>query len=276
MDQEASSSGGGGGVAKGNALQDSFLEWRRAKAKTKKAEAEAGPKPSPPDAARKQQLRQMFVELASSYLGVPYCRRAHDPGLCTCDGCTESGRQLHSDATFIDCCALVRVVVRRMREQLGIRLGPLNQAFQFDTLPVRVGSVAKLEAGDLIFYSGTYANPDTKQHPFDMTHVEVFTGCGSTGEGTIGSRERSKWVKEYDSYKFTSVRWSLISHFFCKLDPWLEGVCTPQHPELWREPWGNKPALHPESGQSWDAKKYSIFSGDGNDEDTEGQDAQDD
>lgn len=244
---------------------------------------------------------------------------------------------MHSDAKFIDCCALVRVVVRRMREQLGIRLGPMNQAYQFDTLPVRVGSMAELEPGDLIFYSGTYVNPDTKQHPFDLTHVEIFTGLGSTGEGTIGeavgdcrcvaaaaaatesvwpaaavaaahacapahsrvyscdtpllqpssptthhrpgSRERCKWVKEYDSYEFTSKRWSLISHFFCKLDPWLEGVCTPQHPELWREPWGTKPVAHPgEPGLSWDAKKYSIFAGDGYEEDAdaEGQDAEED
>lgn len=40
---------------------------------------------------------------------------------------------------------------------------------------------------DLIFYSGTYNNPETKAHAFTMTHVEIFTG-GSTGHATIGQQ----------------------------------------------------------------------------------------
>ena len=32
-----------------------------------------------------------------------------------------------------------------------------------------------------------------------------------------GSRERQKWVMEYDSYRFTSKRWSLLAHHFCKV-----------------------------------------------------------
>lgn len=38
---------------------------------------------------------------------------------------------------------------------------------------------------DLVFYSGTYYNPETKAHAFNMTHVEVFVG-GASGRATIG------------------------------------------------------------------------------------------
>ena len=56
---------------------------------------------------------------------------------------------------------------------------------QFDTLPMRVGSVAELEPGDLIFYSGAPFDTSARRYPFQMTHVEVFVG-GETGEATIG------------------------------------------------------------------------------------------
>lgn len=85
-------------------------------------------------------------------------------------------------------------------------------------------SVSQLEPGDLIFYSGEYYNPKSKPQVFNMTHVEIFIG-GETGEAVIGSRERQKWVKEYDSYQFTSKNWKLLSYHFCKLDTWLEGKC---------------------------------------------------
>jgi hypothetical protein len=54
-----------------------------------------------------------------------------------------------------------------------------------------------------------------------------------TASTLTGSRERYKWVKEYDSYRFESARWSLIKNHFCKIDTWLEGVCEPQNPTYW-------------------------------------------
>ncbi|GIL75595.1 hypothetical protein Vretifemale_5344 [Volvox reticuliferus] len=66
-----------------------------------------------------------------------------------------------------------------------------------------------------------------------MTHVEVFVG-GPSGEATIGSRERYKWVMEYDSYRFESQRWKLLACHFCSIDTWLDGLCHPQNPELWQ------------------------------------------
>lgn len=43
---------------------------------------------------------------------------------------------------------------------------------------------------DLVFYSGTYYNPETKAHAFSMTHVEVFVG-GASGRATIGEPGRA-------------------------------------------------------------------------------------
>lgn len=53
----------------------------------------------------------------------------------------------------LDCCALVRVVVREMESELGFRLGPWNQAYMYDTLPLRYdGPCDSVHPGDLIFY----------------------------------------------------------------------------------------------------------------------------
>ncbi|KAG2452337.1 hypothetical protein HYH02_003361 [Chlamydomonas schloesseri] len=220
---------------------------------------------------RRALLRAQFLDLARSYIGVPYSKRYHAPASCACEGCSSSGRQLYYEPMFLDCCGLVRKVVRTMQRQLGFRLGPGNQAYQFDTLPLRVASVGQLRPGDLIFYSGTPYSPDARRYAFDMTHVEIFIG-GATGEATLGSRERYKWVMEYDSYRFSSARWALTAHHFCSIDTWLDGLCAPQHPELWSNAWrgpgwqgqgqqaggGSRPLT---AGLTWNTKKYSIFGG---------------
>ncbi|GLC35452.1 hypothetical protein PLESTB_000205600 [Pleodorina starrii] len=228
-------------------LQDAFAEFvhsRRSQASG--AGATLGPSktspqsrhanPTPQQAAareeRRARLRALFVETARGFIGVPYARKHHDRQYCSCEGCSSSGRQLHHAPLFLDCCGLVRRVARQLQRQLGFRLGPGNQAYQYDTLPVRLASASQLRPGDLVFYSGTYTQPGSRRPVFDMTHVEIFVG-GSTGEATIGSRERYKWVMPYDSFRFESSRWKLIAHHFCSIDPWLDGLCVPQSPELW-------------------------------------------
>ncbi|EFJ50252.1 hypothetical protein VOLCADRAFT_116960 [Volvox carteri f. nagariensis] len=182
---------------------------------------------------RRARLRALFVETAKGFIGVPYARKHHDQHHCTCEGCSTSGRQLYHSPMFLDCCGLVRRVARALHPELGFRLGPGNQAYQYDTLPIRLANAAQLKPGDLVFYSGTYYDPGSRRHAFDMTHVEIFVG-GHSGEATIGSRERYKWVMQYDSYRFKSQRWKLHSYHFCSIDSWLDGLCVPQHPELWR------------------------------------------
>ena len=93
-----------------------------------------------------------------------------------------------------------------------------------------MASLSELEPGDLIFYTGTYYKEGAKPQIHDVVHVEIFAG----GEGTVGSRERYKWVKEYDDYRIeTSKYWKLGEYHFCKIDAWLEGKlasCCPEHP----------------------------------------------
>ena len=75
-------------------------------------------------------------------------------------------------------------------------------------------------------------------------------------------------MKEYDSYNFTSQRWRLLAHHFVSIDTWLEGICTPGHPELWKTPspartrgLGGGPAggAGSWSGSGTGSHKYSLF-----------------
>ena len=62
---------------------------------------------------------------------------------------------LANSQIYLDCCALVRQVVFDMKEDLGFTLANWNQAYQFDTLPIKL-TQEELKPGDIIFYSGTY------------------------------------------------------------------------------------------------------------------------
>ena len=75
---------------------------------------------------------------------------------------------------FLDCCGLVRQVVRELSPHFGFQLAPMwNQGYMFDTLP-QVRSLESMEPGDLIFYSGVFENPEvhTPAPPasFEFTH----------------------------------------------------------------------------------------------------------
>ena len=65
------------------------------------------------------------------------------------------------------------------------------------------------------------ADPDRsdkcRKQKHDMVHVEIFVG-GETGKAVIGSREKQKWIKEYDTYEFESKSWKLTETFFVKID----------------------------------------------------------
>ena len=63
----------------------------------------------------KEELRQKFIDTAKKYIGVPYKRKYH-----------EKGTELYNSPIFLDCCALVRQVVRDLREDFGFTLGPWN------------------------------------------------------------------------------------------------------------------------------------------------------
>lgn len=54
-------------------------------------------------------------------------------------------------------------------------------------------SFDKMQPGDLIFYTGTFYNPNRRVHYHNMVHVEIFLG-GPTGEQSLGSRISSRSV----------------------------------------------------------------------------------
>ena len=59
---------------------------------------------------------------------------------------------------YLDCCGLVRRVLRDLRRVFGFRIGPWNQAYMFDTLPIRIDNLADVKPGDLVFISAIYYN----------------------------------------------------------------------------------------------------------------------
>lgn len=157
----------------------------------------------------KDNLRQKFIDQALGYLGVPYSKKHHPQDL----------------PLYLDCCGLIRQVLKDLREEFGFVTGKWNQAYQFDTLPVRLDSVHDLKPGDLIFYQGPYKSDRSKQQKHNMVHVEIFYP-GETGEGTIGSRFAKSGVDIFPHYLFPSSLWELEQVYFCSIEPWLNGECV--------------------------------------------------
>ena len=64
---------------------------------------------------------------------------------------------------FLDCCALVRQCLRDLKEDFGFDVGPWNQAYQYDTLPITIENEEDMKPGDLVFISGIYYNKKSKE-----------------------------------------------------------------------------------------------------------------
>lgn len=63
---------------------------------------------------------------------------------------------------YLDCCGLVRQVLLDLKEEFGFTIGPWNQAYMYDTLPIDLGGTADMKPGDLVFVSAIYNNPKCK------------------------------------------------------------------------------------------------------------------
>mmetsp|Transcript_40580 Transcript_40580/g.102715 ORF Transcript_40580/g.102715 Transcript_40580/m.102715 type:complete len:168 (-) Transcript_40580:510-1013(-) len=112
-------------------LQAAFKRFMRKKKKLKKkalADSKKFAKQRGTPSFRAK-LRARFLERIRHYIGVPYAKRYHDSEHCTCEGCTESGRQLYHDPLALDCCALIRRVVADLRHFFGFKLGRWNQSY---------------------------------------------------------------------------------------------------------------------------------------------------
>jgi len=77
--------------------------------------------------------------------------------------------EYHS-ALFLDCCGLLRRVLRDLRHDFGFRVGPWNQSYLFDTLPITVQREADMKPGDLVFVSATYHNTKSASYAHTRNH----------------------------------------------------------------------------------------------------------
>ncbi|XP_078467394.1 inactive polyglycylase TTLL10 [Lampetra planeri] len=124
---------------------------------------------------------------------------------------------------FLDCCGLVRRALMDLRAELGFSVGPWNQAYLYDTLPLDVSGAADMQPGDLVFTTATYFNPKAKRHPHGVVHVEVWAG---DGERTVAARWRRGRVQEFPSYRFDSAAYGDARYHFRSISTWLQGVCV--------------------------------------------------
>ncbi len=116
--------------------------------------------------------------------------------------------------------------MRDLKDDVGFKLGPWNQAYQFDTLCDAHMSPDALQPGDLVFWKADYVDEAKKPFRFNMVHVEIFLGEG--GQRMNGARWKTGKVSEFDSWTFRSTTWRDPELFFCSIEPWLRGECRPR------------------------------------------------
>ena len=226
-------------------LQDAFAQFRAKRAKQlakQKAKKDAAMKAVElrrrTDPKFQDELREKFVAGCRAYLGVPYAKSVAEKL------CEEGDSDLEAER-YLDCCGVVRQVLRDLSDEFGFDVGPWNQAYQWETLSEnQLSGPEEMQPGDLIFTAGTYYSKDRKRQRHDMTHVEIFIG-GESGEATIGSRKNAMvfdadtglWggdatrighVSVHPTYKFKSTGYTSDKYYFCSIKPWLERDCRPR------------------------------------------------
>ena len=154
---------GGGAAAQDSSLQEGFAAFRakrakqiaRKRAEKEKAQAQAELRRKT-DPEFQAELRRKFVEGCRGYLGLPYSKRV------ALKLCEEGDPDLDAEL-YLDCCGLVRRVLRDLAEDFGFTIGPWNQAYQWETLPILLKGPEEMEPGDLIFTSGSYFDKNRKR-----------------------------------------------------------------------------------------------------------------
>ena len=225
-------------------LQEAFLKFRKEKQiANRQAALQKNMKSKKQQSPEEMQvLREKFLAQIKKYMGVPYHRRYHDPG-----------SEFYNAPLYLDCCGLIRQCLRDLEEDFGFTVGPWNQAYQWDTLPLRKDSVQELVPGDLVFIAGTYFNEKSKPQRHDIVHVEVYVG-GESGEATIGARWQKGVIQEFESYKFEAKSYQVNQYLFASIDTWLQGICT------------SICEVHPWKKEVWIPGKKSVFAEDFDDE----------
>ena len=206
---------------KDSSLQNNFKNFRsyvnslRNKKKDKNI-----PEINREDPIRMQNLRKKFIETAKSLIGIPYGKKylIEHPE--------------YKGELFLDCCGLIRHVVKLLKDDFGFCLDRWNQSYQYDILPPEI-PFDQMQPGDLIFYSSPKEALKKRPRIHNMTHVEIFLG---EGEKSLGSRNKKSTVKIFESYKFKAEKYKHIEYHFKSIDTWLKGIYKSFCPEhKWHE-----------------------------------------
>lgn len=194
-------------------LQDAFLKFQKDKQKEIKNQRKMKRKRKKKQRNRQhmQKLRAKFMAQTKKYFGTPYAKRYWTPD-----------DEEYYSKRFLDCCGLVRQVMLDLRKEFGFRIGPWNQAYMYDTLPITIEREEDMKPGDLVFISGIYPNPKSRQQKHNMTHVEIWAGDGCK---TIGARWNKGKVQVFDHYKFQPKSFHSEQYIFKSIDTWLAGTC---------------------------------------------------
>ncbi|XP_064642143.1 uncharacterized protein LOC135496646 isoform X2 [Lineus longissimus] len=196
-----------------------------------------------------EELRKKFLERAKKYFGVPY-KRKYWP----------KDAPEYKSPIFLDCCGLVRRIMWDLKFDFGFKIGPWNQAYMYDTLPITVRKEEDMKPGDLVFISAIYNNPKAKKQRHNMVHVEIWLGDGPK---TIGARWQKGKVQVFDHYKFNATSYHSPKYTLKSIDTWLMGICQ-SYCDV--HPWHRKGKMYAPSTRSVFAKR----------DDSDMQQAQDD
>ena len=95
-------------------LQDGFKGFRKAKinAARNRAAQEKQEDIMRKDPVLMQALRELFIDRCKSYYGVPYAQKYHD-----------AASPLFHSPLFLDCCGLVRQVLRDLKQEFAFETG---------------------------------------------------------------------------------------------------------------------------------------------------------
>jgi len=168
--------------------------------------------------------RKEFLQIALHYLGVPYRAGAEAHP----DQKLGPAAQLQS-GLYLDCCALIRRCLLDLQDTLEFEVGPYNQAYLYDTLPI-VLTEEQLCPGDLIFIQGSYKDGSKRRPKHDIVHVEIFLG-GDSGASSLGARDKNGAVDIFNDFRFQSQSYEVLGYHFRSIDTWLGGICKSFCPE---------------------------------------------
>ena len=102
---------------------ESYLKRKKGKLRQKRENLKSKSKKKRSQ-AWKQQMRDKIIKRAEHYFGIPYSRKYHG-----------EDSEFYNYHLYLDCCGLVRKVFSDFEKELGFKIGPWNQAYQYDSLP---------------------------------------------------------------------------------------------------------------------------------------------